>query len=335
MRLIVHAVNVHGGGGLTVLQAALEGIPVGQHTILLADSRLPIREFPAHVSCWHFPPTIAGRLRAERHLQAIAEPSDQVVCLGNLPPLLPCRGRVAVYLHNRLLCGPVSLRGFPLALRLRLFVERHWLRNRLSPGMRLYVQTESMRLAARRGLGVDAIVAPFVGSASPNTSPPAPVNRARLLYPAAGAPHKNHHRLLSAIRLLHDAGVQVELHLTVEPESPIVPLIEAARDAGCAVVNHGRLDTHQMQALYHSAPALIFPSLTESFGLPLVEAKTAGLVIIASERDFVRDVVEPDHTFDPDSALSIARAIRRHLGSPEVPRTPMHGADFIRLVVSG
>ncbi len=59
--------------------------------------------------------------------------------------------------------------------------------------------------------------------------------------------------------------------------------------------------------------ALIFPSKTESLGLPLIEAASAGLPIIASELDFVRDVCVPNETFDPYSSTSISRAVKRLL----------------------
>ena len=44
----------------------------------------------------------------------------------------------------------------------------------------------------------------------------------------------------------------------------------------------------------------------ESFGLPLLEASSIDLPIIASESDYVRDVCEPAQTFDPNSYLVYA-----------------------------
>jgi hypothetical protein len=40
---------------------------------------------------------------------------------------------------------------------------------------------------------------------------------------------------------------------------------------------------------------------------------------LASELDFVRDVIEPVETFDPDSPTSIARAVKRFLGKVDPP----------------
>jgi glycosyltransferase involved in cell wall biosynthesis len=58
----------------------------------------------------------------------------------------------------------------------------------------------------------------------------------------------------------------------------------------------------------------------------LLEAASCGLPIVAAECDYVRDVVTPVETFDPESAVSIARAVRRFLGSPE-PAVPVLTAN--------
>ena len=69
--------------------------------------------------------------------------------------------------------------------------------------------------------------------------------------------------------------------------------------------------------LYKKSAALIFPSKFESFGLPIIEAIQAGLPILAPEVDYVRDLIDPAQTFDPASAISIARSVKRHIGVAE------------------
>ena len=64
--------------------------------------------------------------------------------------------------------------------------------------------------------------------------------------------------------------------------------------------------------LFETSKALN-PSLQESFGLPLVEASSMALPIIASDLDYVFDVCEPDYVFNPNCHKSIARAVMRYL----------------------
>lgn len=334
MTLIILAPNVHRGGGRTLLQAVLYGTVPGSPCRLIADQRL-VGDIPSHVKVERFPATLRGRLAAERRLRASADAADLVLCMGNLPPLFDCAARTAVFLQNRYLVEAVSLAGFPLRSRLRIGIERLWLKTRLRPDTRLIVQTRSMRDTVRRHLGIEAQVLPFVGEVA---APAAVRDRAqppRFIYPASSEPHKNHEVLLSAWQLLDTWGIRPELHLTVEPGSAIAQAVARAAKAGQAIINHGLLEPEALRTLYGRCTALVFPSRLESFGLPLLEAKRAGLSIVAPELDYVRDIVDPDQTFDPRSPLSLARAIRRLLQDPEPPAAPLSPQDFLHQVACG
>jgi hypothetical protein len=53
------------------------------------------------------------------------------------------------------------------------------------------------------------------------------------------------------------------------------------------------------------------------------------LPVLASELDYVRDLIEPAETFDPSSPVSIARAVRRFLGIAERPIKIGNAAAFL------
>ena len=80
--------------------------------------------------------------------------------------------------------------------------------------------------------------------------------------------------------------------------------------------------------------ALIFPSKFESFGMPLIEAKKLNLKVIAPELDYVRDVIVPDFTFDVNSSISIARAIRRYLNINHNKNKIYTAKDFVEKISS-
>ena len=70
-------------------------------------------------------------------------------------------------------------------------------------------------------------------------------------------------------------GLNPSLALTIAPKSypTLAREIErCAEELGLNIVNLGQLQTAAIFKLYQSSSALIFPSLAESFGLPLVEA---------------------------------------------------------------
>jgi glycosyltransferase involved in cell wall biosynthesis len=95
----------------------------------------------------------------------------------------------------------------------------------------------------------------------------------------------------------------------------------------------GFLSHDQIVQLYAQAQALIYPSQFESFGLPLIEARQVGLPVLAAELDYVRDVLDPEQSFDPNSPLSIARAVRRYLGVSEFPMQLLDAAKFVDVLL--
>ena len=74
--------------------------------------------------------------------------------------------------------------------------------------------------------------------------------------------------------------------------------------------------------MYPKSKAIIFTSNYESFGIPLIEAKYFDLPVLAGELDYVRDLIDPIQTFDPNSSISIYRAVKRFLNL-SLYRTPI------------
>ena len=66
----------------------------------------------------------------------------------------------------------------------------------------------------------------------------------------------------------------------------------------------------------------------------MLEAKQAGLFIVAAELDYVRDSINPDQSFDPNSAVSIARAIKRSLGIFEEPAVMLSADEFLSKITT-
>lgn len=335
MTLIVHAPNVHQGGGRTLLLSVLNAIAVDD-SIALLDSRLDRTSTPPALAVECFSASLLGRWRAERCVSRLAKPGDTVLCFGNLPPLFRNRGRVAVFLQNRYLFGQRDLRAFSLWERWRIRLERLWFARRMdATSMVIYVQTASMADEFQRSTGIEARVFPFAPAATHSPAPPAEP-QFDFIYVASGEPHKNHRQLIEAWRQLGQQGMFPSLCLTLDPKSnaPLVQHLQrVAKDHGLRITNLGSVAATEMAQRYRQARALIYPSTLESFGLPLIEASELGLPILASELDYVRDVVTPDASFDPHSPLSIARAVRRFLDDNEAPQRVLSTMDFVHEVL--
>ena len=66
---------------------------------------------------------------------------------------------------------------------------------------------------------------------------------------------------------------------------------------------------------------MIFSSLFESFGLPLIESTNHGCKVIASDLPYVHEIIRPSLTFDPYLVESISDSILKALEIDNLPET--------------
>ncbi len=131
-----------------------------------------------------------------------------------------------------------------------------------------------------------------------------------LLYPARGWAHKNHPRLVEAVRLLRRDEPDLELVLTGGGLESLGPLPDWVRVRGLVSVA-------ELRELYRRAAALVFPSLYEGFGLPPLEAMASGCPVAASDAGSLPEICgEAAVLFDATDPAAIAQGVRTALGTP-------------------
>lgn len=344
-RLFIHATNVHQGGGRALLDALLKALPPSFEVLALLDVRMPIpKGISESLEIKKVQPSLLERFKAEQWLEDKVTPTDIVLCFGNLPPLFKLRGRSIVFLQNHYLIDHVSLSDFSLRTRARLSMERLWLSSRIVNADEFIVQTPTMKnlFAAKTQGRVSVRVLPFMTESNGyarriSQVTELEVESANFLYVASGEPHKNHRNLIEAWCLLSGQGIYPTLRLTLDVNHflKLCHDIEELRQLHkLNVINMGTLSHGDVLTLYKNVDALIYPSSFESFGLPLIEARQAGLPVLASELDYVRDVLDPEQTFDPESPISIARAVKRFLGLNEYPLPLLDANHFLQNIIA-
>lgn len=342
-KVILLAPNVHTGGGLVLLKLVLRSCPktISVHASLDARARQQLAPFVSdNIGAEWVEPNIRSRLLTELRLPRLTKTSDLIISFNGMPPLFARASSVVVFLQNRLYLQSIaSLRRYKLKTAIRLCFEIlifRTLRGRVS---KYIVQTQTMREGLRNWMKKRRIYREYEIKVSPffeffkNDSKVAIDNKNKkwdFIYVADGEPHKNHLALIDALKALASEGLNPTLALTLgNRDSALLRLIESeAKKHNLSIVNLGALTREELTAAYGASRALIFPSVTESFGLPLLEARTLGLPIVAGELDYVRDVCEPAETFDPSSYRSIARAIRRFLHQADPPITLQSSTEF-------
>jgi glycosyltransferase involved in cell wall biosynthesis len=342
--LFINAANIHQGGGEKLLNALLSVVDSQYPCVLTVDERMRLpAQMPAGLQVRRVRRSMLARLAAEWWLYRRAGKDDRVLCFGNLPPLLRLKAFTSVFVQNRYLVDDVSLHDLKPWIRLRITLERLWLRFSMCNADKFLVQTPSM-LHLMRVITPDVVpivLTPFAESASKVNRPQCDERQGLLptfLYVASGEAHKNHRRLIQAWSLLATEGVRPQLLLTLDTASfpeLCAWIADQSRECGLQIQNLGKIYAAAMATAYGRTDALIYPSLFESFGLPLIEASVAGVPIIAAELDYVRDIVSPAQTFDPASAVSIARAVKRFCGLMSDEIGIDGPAEFLATVMRG
>ncbi|MDI9892087.1 glycosyltransferase family 4 protein [Microbacterium sp. IEGM 1404] len=129
-------------------------------------------------------------------------------------------------------------------------------------------------------------------------------------------PHKNFPRLLEALALLPEASRPV---LTISGSHGDDPLRAVAADLGIEkwVDLRGWLTQDEVENLYRTSAAVVFPTLFEGFGLPVLEGMERGCPVICSDIPVLREVGgDAVRYFDPLDPADIARQIERTLADP-------------------
>ena len=155
----------------------------------------------------------------------------------------------------------------------------------------------------------------FSRSATIALLPSSPLPDSFVFYPANFWKHKNHDCLLRALQLLRDQrGLTIHAVCTGFEQPNGYPAICPGFRYGVRAQVHllGHVEVWEIAHLYRRARMLVFPSLFEGFGIPLVEAMTVGCPIVAAADTSIPEIVgDAAERSDSASPERFAEAIER------------------------
>ncbi|WP_286774803.1 MULTISPECIES: glycosyltransferase [Sphingobacterium] len=233
---------------------------------------------------------------------------DKVIVLGNIPPPIRINSKVINYFHNRVLLEVPK--DFGLVQQFKYLLKVAVLRATIQNTDLWLVQTDSMRSKFLKKFGSKLAVdiVPFFSVLSSKKQ----LDRefGTFIYVSNAQENKNHSRLITAFCLSYDILKKGKLFLTVSEKFPkILQLIREFQDQGYPIINLGFIDREKLTAYYLKTEYVIYPSLSESFGLGLIEGALLGCKVIGSDLIYTYDVCTPSCTFDPNDIYSIRDAI--------------------------
>jgi glycosyltransferase involved in cell wall biosynthesis len=273
---------------------------------------------------------------------------DILFSFANIAPAKPvCPQVVYVQQRNALFFNKPSFRMIKRCLRLHR-LRRHILRGAMA-SQAVIVQTQSMRqrLTELEPVLHNRIQVIPSGYRTPQSNKIICLHkkkiipsskRPRLIYVSHPSEHKNHMALIKAIPLISEKFFDVRLLLTLENQNPpnkryqgfIKEMENTARNHGVLnrIIWLGQLEPEEVTYALSQCDLMVFPSLSESFGLALVEAMATGCPIAAADLPYAHDVAGKAAVyFHPNRPASIADTIIKTLGNEDALRNMREAAQ--------
>lgn len=253
-------------------------------------------------------PNSVSRL-AECLVPKLHYPSDaNLLVLGDLP--LRHKGQQIVFVHRPHLLE--SVQAGSIASAFSAWISRLLLRANTPFVKKYIVQTYPMKNGLLRTFPkIRNNDVEIVAQPAPDWLLSNPIDRRcridnaaplKLFYPSAVYPHKNHELIYAFASAAKRRSEVIDIRLTCEAPS--------SKSSYGPISFLGRLSPSEMRAEYQAADALLFPSLDESYGLPIVEAISIGIPIICADRPYSRALCDENAIyFDSADALSLENAV--------------------------
>ena len=313
--LCIVANNIHSGGGQVVLESFIMSELKNYESIVChVNENINWNiELPQNVKIINCKSDLFSRLKKEWEIFKSSKNFTDIYFLGNLPPIFKNKSHTYLYFHNKLLID-ASMAKFSTKQRIGFYIQKLWLNCFLKNVNTVLVQSLLMKKDflnkfPDKNTQVKAYL-PFHDIVKVKKTPAQKIKNS-LIYVGSDLPHKNLKLLLKCISQLKSQGIEIYFHATLSPECQSLEpdLLKSVDDF---IHSKERLE---LLTLVQNSEFLVFPSLNESFGLPLWEAKQLGTKVIAADLDYVHEIIEPDFVFDPLDSQDMERVIKTALQS--------------------
>ena len=359
-RIVVSAVNFTEGGPLSILQDALRTLASDfsdtHEIVALVHDRSLFKHEP--VTYLEFPRVKSSWLRRVwfeyvscRKLSRTLD-ADLWLALHDMTPSVTARRR-AVYCHNPAPFDRLRLHDLirqrkhaAFVLLYRFLYRINILRNDFVIVQQQWLRREFQRLYKHPRIVV-------AHPATPALQIPAKTSQSadiQFFYPALPRPFKNIEILIDAMRNLRRRGVSgFQISLTIDgSESPYAARLRASAADLPEIQWLGRISREHVLRVYSETDCLLFPSLLETWGMPLTEFKQTGRPILAADLPYAHETIgsyDAVRFFPPRNASALADLMAQLIGNtlrfdsvhepnPAQPFAPNWNALFDLLLAS-
>jgi len=315
--ILLDAVYIHQSGGKVLLEYFIKTIlekGLLNEFYFLLDNRIE-GNFTNQISEKRIFKINPSETERRKFYKEKIDDFTRVFCFANVPPPIKLKlQKVVILFHNALILDNKNMQ-YNLKTRFTFFLKKLYIKNHIHKNYQWIVQTKKMVELLTQKLTIPtnkiAVLPFYEENRFQKLNQKLPENNGEFLYVADGVKQKNHKILLDAWGILFDNyNLPITLHLTIPANfNLLLAEIKRLQNKGVSIVNHGNCNLDELKELYQNCNYFIMPSLTESFGLPLIEAAEAGCEIIAADLDYVYEIVKPMAVFNPFDKTDIAKIV--------------------------
>lgn len=319
-KTLIDSVYINNGGGKLILLELIDYVIENKKSdsfYFLFDKRLDIenKEIFNKINFKYLKNNeISRRLFYRQNINNF----QKFVCLSNVPPPFTIKKPVYIYFHNSILLNPIKLE-LSLKDRIVYYIKKQYIKLKNNKAYLWITQTNLMKKNLVKFYNINSKSIKIFPIFNESKSNVLKKNQNTFLYIANNSKHKNHKRLLYAfIEYSTNHKFPIELNLTLSKSEFInSPYSNKKYPKNLTIINHGILSHKCIIDLLKQKKHLIYPSIIESFGLPLIEAVNNNCIVLASKLDYVDEIITPSIHFDPFSVKSISDSIKTAINNKE------------------
>lgn len=118
------------------------------------------------------------------------------------------------------------------------------------------------------------------------------IDKIKILYVSRFYPHKNHIFLVDLSKVLNENNIKHEILITVDFSKQETLDLQQMITKDISIESIGEISQFELETYYKTSHIFIFPSNSETFGNPLIEAMKFGLPIVVPNLEYAQSIVE-------------------------------------------
>lgn len=336
--ILIDTIFINNGGGKILLDYLYETLEekTEYNVTFLIDGRLK-EEYDKKKNRHIKHIFISGFFERNRFYRNNDQGYSTILCFGNLPPNRKVAAKVYTYFHQRIYLEIPKEFSYleRIKFNLKILVFRTFKKNTNF----WLVQSDLIKEGLQQKFKIKpekVLKIPFYPSFTGKKILSRIDNS--FIYISNANPHKNHIKLIDAFCKYYKRFKKGQLTLTVSRDFlHVFEYIEAKKKEGFPIENIGFVKRDDLYQYYQGGEYLIFPSLSESYGLGIVEAVENGCKVLGADLPYLYEVCKPSLVFNPHDVMSIYECFCFTQSKENIPKTTLKTNnqinDLINLLV--